>query len=33
MKHQMYLNNEPFQRVKAQTKKIELRLYDEKGNY
>ncbi|MBS7021027.1 MAG: RNA-binding protein [Firmicutes bacterium] len=26
----MYLNNEPFQRVKAQTKKIELRLYDEK---
>lgn len=30
MKHQMKLNNEPFESIKNGTKTIELRLYDEK---
>lgn len=30
MKHQMRLNNEPFEKIKNGTKTIELRLYDEK---
>lgn len=31
MKHEMKLNNEPFERIKNGTKTIELRLNDEKG--
>ena len=30
MKHEMKLNNEPFERIKNGTKTIELRLNDEK---
>lgn len=30
MKHQMKLNNEPFESIKNGTKTIEMRLYDEK---
>ncbi len=30
MKHEMKLNNEPFERIKNGTKIIELRLNDEK---
>ncbi len=30
MKHEMRLNNEPFELIKNGTKNIELRLYDEK---
>lgn len=30
MKHEMKLNNEPFEKIKNQTKTIELRLNDEK---
>ena len=30
MKHEMKLNNEPFERIKNGTKTIEMRLNDEK---
>lgn len=30
MKHEMRLNNDPFEKIKEGTKTIELRLYDEK---
>ncbi len=30
MKHKMYLNDRPFNRIKAEIKTIELRLNDEK---
>ena len=30
MKHEMKLNNGPFEQIKNGTKTIELRLYDEK---
>lgn len=30
MKHNMKLNNEPFELIENGSKKIELRLYDEK---
>ena len=33
MKHEMKLNNGPFERIKNGTKTIELRLNDEKDNY
>lgn len=30
MKHEMMLNNEPYEKINAGTKTVELRLYDEK---